>query len=105
MMSWIQQTLDGTEFKVLVQPRGSRNEIVGLHGDALKIKLTAPPVEGAANRMCTQFLAKTLKVPKSDVVIVRGHGSRSKKILVRSISRKRVESVLMRRTPLVSKPV
>ena len=84
---WIQETADGVVFKVIVQPRGSKNEIIGLQGDARKIKLTAPPVEGAANKMCVEFLAKTLKVRKSDVEIIRGQASRSKKLLVRSATR------------------
>jgi uncharacterized protein (TIGR00251 family) len=91
---WIQETPDGVIFKVIVQPRGSRNEIAGLQGDALKIRLTAAPVEGAANRMCIEFLAKSLKVRKSDVEIVRGQGSRTKKMLVRSATRKKIETLL-----------
>ena len=93
-MLWIQETPDGIIFKVTVQPRGARNEIVGLQGDALKIRLTAPPVEGAANKLCVEFLAKSLKVRKSDVEIIRGRSSRSKKVLVRSQTRKAVESLL-----------
>ncbi len=91
---WIQETPEGVIFKVIVQPRGSKNEIVGLQGDALKIRLTAPPVEGAANKMCIEFLAKSLKVRKSDVEIVRGQGSRTKKMLVRSARRKKIESLI-----------
>ncbi len=72
----------GVVFAVFVQPKASRNQVAGLHGDALKIRLTAPPVEGAANKACTQFLAKTLGVPKSAVEIVSGHASRNKKILI-----------------------
>ena len=56
--------------------------IVGLHGDALKIKLKAPPVDGAANKMCVQYLAKCLKVPKSSLEVISGHTSRSKMILI-----------------------
>ena len=91
---WIQETREGVILKVTVQPRGSRNEIAGLQGDALKIKLTAPPVEGAANKLCVEFLAKALKVRKSDVEIIHGQKSRSKKVLVRSTTRKRIESLL-----------
>lgn len=91
---WIQETPEGVIFKVIVQPRGSKNEIVGLQGDALKIRLTAPPVKGAANKMCIEFLAKSLKVRKSDVKIVRGQGSRAKKVLVRSATRKKIEPLL-----------
>jgi len=93
-MLWIQETPDGVIFKITVQPRGSKNEIAGLQGDAMKIRLTAPPVEGAANKMCVEFLAKSLKVRKSVVEIIRGRTSRSKKVLVRSATRKEIESLL-----------
>ncbi len=93
-MLWIQETADGVVFKAIVQPRSSSNEITGLHGDALKIRLTAPPVEGAANKMCIGFLAKCLKVKKSDIQIVRGQSRRAKKVFVKSASRREVESLL-----------
>ncbi|MBW1752297.1 MAG: DUF167 domain-containing protein, partial [Deltaproteobacteria bacterium] len=50
----IQENSDGITFKVYIQPRSSKNMIAGLHGDALKIKLKAPPVDGAANKMCIE---------------------------------------------------
>lgn len=93
-MWWVQETPEGVIFKITVQPRASRNEIVGLQGDALKVKLTAPPVEGAANRLCVAFLAKSLGVRKSDVEIIQGKRSRAKKVLVRSAGRDSVESLL-----------
>lgn len=93
-MPWIRETPEGVVFKAAIQPKSARNEIIGVRGDALKIKLTAPPVEGAANRMCVEFLARSLKVRKSDVEIVRGKGSRTKQVLVRSATRKKVESLL-----------
>ena len=70
-------------FKVRVQPKSARNEIVGLHEDALKVKLPAPPVDGAANKACVAFLAKTLGVSKSSVEIVSGHKDRNKVVAVR----------------------
>ncbi len=76
------ETADGIRFQVAVQPKSSRNLIVGRHGYSLKIKLKAPPVDGAANRMLIQFVAKVLKVPKSAVEIVAGHTSRVKQLLV-----------------------
>ena len=76
------ETADGIRFQVVVQPKSSRNLIMGLHGEALKIKLKAPPVEGAANRMLVQFVAKALKVPKYKVEIVAGQTSRVKQLLV-----------------------
>lgn len=93
-MLWIQETPEGVIFKAAIQPRGSRNEIVGLKGDALKIRLTAPPVQGAANKKCVEFLAESLKVRKSDVEIVQGQGSRIKQILVRWVTPRKIESLL-----------
>jgi uncharacterized protein (TIGR00251 family) len=94
---WVQETPEGVTFKVTVQPRASRNEIVGLQGDALKVRLTAPPVEGAANRLCVEFLAKCLRVRKSDVEIIQGKRSRAKKVLVRSAGRDSAKSLLKTR--------
>ena len=75
---------EGIIFKVFVQPKSSKNIIVGLHGDALKIKLTAPPVENAANAMCVKFLAKALSVSKSSIEIIAGHTSRNKQVLLKT---------------------
>ena len=79
----IQKNPKGLVFSVFVQPRSSKNMIVGAHGDALKIKLTAPPVEGEANKMCISVLAKSLKIPKSSLEILSGHTSRSKRVLLK----------------------
>ncbi len=76
----------GLVIKVFVQPRSSRNSIVGPHGDALKIKLTAPPVAGEANRLCIKFLAKSLGLPKTALEILSGHTSRTKQVLVHTNS-------------------
>ncbi len=75
---------DGLTFWVLVQPRASRKAVVGVHQDALKVKLTAPPVEGAANAQCLEVLAKALDRPKSTLAIVNGQTNRRKQILVRA---------------------
>ncbi len=80
-MSFIKESSRGIVVKVFVQPRSSRNSIEGLHGDALKIRLKAPPVDGAANKMCISFLAKCVGVPKSTVEVLSGHASRTKRIL------------------------
>jgi uncharacterized protein (TIGR00251 family) len=80
----IQKHPQGAVFKVLVKPRSFKNMITGLHDDALKIKLTAPPVNNAANRMCVKFLAKALDVPKSSLEIVSGHTSHNKLVLLYS---------------------
>jgi uncharacterized protein (TIGR00251 family) len=81
MDALIKKHADGYTINIYVQPRAAKNAIAGLHDQTLKIRLTAPPVDGAANKMCLQFLAKQLNVPKSALQIVSGHGSRSKTIL------------------------
>lgn len=71
---------------VVIQPKASRDEIVGRHGDAIKIKLTAPPVEGKANAALIAFLAKKLGIPKSAITILRGHASRRKTIAITGVT-------------------
>ncbi|WP_244151817.1 DUF167 domain-containing protein [Malonomonas rubra] len=77
-----------------VQPRSSRNQLVGLQGDVLKIKLTSPPVEGAANKACCAYLAKLFGISKSSVVLVAGDKSRQKRILLKGVEMPQAEVVL-----------
>ncbi len=83
---WFRETADGVTFRVHVQPRAARNRLQGMHDDALKISLTAPPVEGAANRLCRDFLAQLLGLPRALVEVVGGHKSRRKTIYVAGLS-------------------
>jgi uncharacterized protein len=83
-MTWIKETPGGVTVSLLIQPRASKNEIVGPQGESLKVRLTAPPVAGAANKMCAAFLAKCLGISKSSLEIVSGQSSRHKQILIRS---------------------
>ena len=85
----------GVAFAVRVVPRASRNEIVGVHGDALKVRLTAPPVEGRANEALIAFLAQRLGVRKSQVEIVAGATSRHKVIRVSGLSAQEVREHLL----------
>jgi hypothetical protein len=78
----IKKTDSGISFKIFVQPKASKNSVVGVHDDALKIRLTAPPVDGAANKLCIKYLSKITGIPKSAVEITSGHSSRTKHILV-----------------------
>ena len=78
----VQKSKDGIIFQVKVQPKASRNELAGLYQDALKIRLTAPPVEGKANKALIDFLADWLGVKKSQVEIVSGQLSKIKIIKV-----------------------
>ena len=78
----IQKMDDGVIFRIKVQPRAAKNEIVGVQGDALKIRINAPPVKGKANRALVDFLAERLEVRKSEVEIISGRTSSVKKIKV-----------------------
>jgi uncharacterized protein len=82
----INETAAGVTFAVKVQPRAKRNAIVGEVGEALKVALTAPPVNGKANEACVEFFSEILRVPRSAVMIAAGGTSRNKVIRVVGIS-------------------
>lgn len=89
--------LDGPEgalVTVSVLPRAARTEYAGVQGDALKFRVAAPPVEGAANEALCAFLAERFGIPRSAVAIRAGHGSRRKRVLLKGVSVKRVRAVL-----------
>jgi uncharacterized protein len=69
-------------FAVRVTARASRSEIAGEHNGALRVRIAAPPVEGAANRELTKLLAKTFKLPQSAVEIIAGNNSKNKTIRI-----------------------
>lgn len=89
-----QEQEDGLVLRVVVQPRASRSEFCGLQGDELKLRLTAPPVDGAANACCQEFLAKWFRVPKSAVRIEAGESSRHKRIRVLGVTAAALERTL-----------
>ena len=82
---------DGIRFTVRVQPRASRNELGGAHGEALKVRLTSPPVDGAANAALIDFLASSLDVSRRAVRIVSGEASRTKVVEIDGIAPAAVE--------------
>ncbi len=90
----VQDRPEGVVLTVQVQPKASQTEYVGLHGDALKIRIAAPPVEGAANDALCSYLAEQFGLQKSAVVIQSGHGSRRKRVLLKNVSAQRVREVL-----------
>ena len=69
-----------------VTPRGSRNEIIGWRGNILSVKLTAPPVEGAANKSCVEYLAEALGVKRSQVRLISGEKSREKLLEIEGLT-------------------
>jgi uncharacterized protein (TIGR00251 family) len=86
---------------IRVQPRSSRNQVAGLYQNALKIRLTAPPVDNAANKACLKFLARELGIAKSRLSIAAGASSRNKTILVSPETGKEKQAVLDRLDRLV----
>jgi uncharacterized protein (TIGR00251 family) len=90
----IRETPSGATFQVKVHPRTKKNAITGEVGGALKLALTAPPIEGRANQACIEFLAEVLKVPRSSVTIAAGESSRNKVIRVRGLSAAQIEQRL-----------
>lgn len=90
----IRDTPSGATFQVKVHPRAKKNAITGEVGDALKVALTAPPVEGRANQACIAFLSEVLNVPRSSVTIAAGENSRNKVIRVSGLSAAQVEDRL-----------
>lgn len=77
-------TKDGIVLNLHIQPRASKNEICGLLDNALKIRLTSPPVDGAANKLCREFLAELFHVPRSAIEIISGETSRHKRVSISS---------------------
>lgn len=96
--SYVSVTEKGVILNLHIQPRASKNEICGLLDNSLKIRLTSPPVEGAANKLCREFLADLLRVPKSAVEIISGETSRHKRVRIATDDpdgiRSRIEGML-----------
>jgi uncharacterized protein len=90
----IHESAKGITFAVKVHPRARKNVITGVVGDALKLMLTAPPVEGKANHAVIEFFADLFQIPRSSVTIASGETSRNKVIRVSGISRAAVEQRL-----------
>jgi uncharacterized protein len=90
----IKNSPTGTTFAIKVHPRAKKTAITGEVGDALKLSLTAPPVDGKANAACIDFFAKLLNLPRSSVTIAAGEASRNKVIRVAGMSAEEIEKCL-----------
>ncbi len=93
-MIWLREGNDGVVLSLHIQPGAKKTEISGIHGDALKIRLAAPPVDGKANDALLAFLARTLGLPKSRVLLISGQTSRSKRVAVTGLSSAEIASRL-----------
>lgn len=85
-MQWNRAVENGVELRVKIIPRASRTEAQGLHGDALKVCLTAAPVDGKANEALIRFLADTLEVPRANIEIRAGQTGRKKIVQIAGIN-------------------
>lgn len=90
----IHESAGGASFAVKVHPRARKNAITGTLGDALKVALTAPPVEGKANQAVIEFFADLFEIPRSSVTIASGETSRNKVIRISGLSAGRVREHL-----------
>ena len=81
-MSWYQLGRDGLTLHIHAQPGAKRTEVVGLHGDCIKVRLASPPVDGKANECLVDFLARRLGVRRGQIVVARGANSRRKDVFV-----------------------
>lgn len=95
-MTFLREQADATSvsLSVHVQPKASRTRIAGLHGEALKLCITSPPVDGKANAAVIQFFAKLFKIPRAAVTIASGEASRDKRIILAGVSMAQAEAVL-----------
>jgi len=92
----VHESAAGVTFAVKVHPRAKKNAVTGELGDALKLALTAPPLDGRANEACVEFFANLLDVPRSSVTIASGETSRRKVIRVAGVSAEEIRKRLGR---------
>jgi len=93
-MSWLTDSPEGAILTLRIIPRAAKNTIQGEYGEALKIRLTAPPVEGAANTALLKFLSKQLMIPRSRIQILSGATARNKRVLLAALSASTALSIL-----------
>lgn len=83
----VTESSKGISFSIRIHPRARKNAITGVIGDALKLALTAPPVEGRANQAVIEFFAELFEIPRSSVTITSGETSRNKKVRIAGLTR------------------
>lgn len=91
---WLEPTARGIRLRIHVQPGAKRSETAGLHGDALKVRLQAPPIEGRANDELIRFLAKRLGCRRQQVTLVSGESSREKVVVIEGLAEDAVRRIV-----------
>jgi len=100
----VRKSKRGVVLAVHVTPRSARNEIVGVHGTALKVRVSASPVKGRANRALVELLAATLAIPKGQIEVIAGLRSRDKVMAISGLSREMIAAVLQKSLSERGKP-
>jgi uncharacterized protein len=96
-VGWLTESNGAVTIAIKVVPRASKNQIVGVEGDVLKIRLNAPPVEGKANDALVAFLADTLKIRRAQIEIIVGDTSRKKLLRVRGVTANQIEIIAQKK--------
>ncbi|MEI6563611.1 MAG: DUF167 domain-containing protein [bacterium] len=89
-MTWITECKSDVIIRVHATPRASKSQIQGQHGDALKIRLQAPPVDGKANDALIEFLSETLGIPQRQITLLSGQTSRQKRVAIQGVTARQV---------------
>ncbi|MBN1547038.1 MAG: YggU family protein [Syntrophaceae bacterium] len=100
----MKETSHGMTFPIQVIPRSRKSEIVGILNDTLKVRLTAPPVDGKANEECVRFFSDLLNIPRNRISIISGQTSRKKTLLISGIGKEDLASMLSVVTPVNRAP-
>ncbi len=94
MSAWLREAGGGVRIDLAVTPRASRSEVAGVAGERLRVRVAAPPVDGAANAELARLLARVLGVPRAAVEVVAGAGGRRKTVLVRGVAAEAVRRLV-----------
>lgn len=88
----LKESKDGIILQLRISPNASKNEIIRTE-EILKVKITAQPIDGKANKALIEFLSKSFKIPKSYIEILKGETSKDKTILIKTFDRKKIEKI------------
>ena len=88
----LKEVKEGLLLSLKISPNSSKNEFI-INGDSIKLKITAPPVDGKANKFLTEFLSKNFKIPKSSIEIVKGETSKEKTILLKTSDISKIDEI------------
>lgn len=93
-MIGLREEADGVSFEVRVQPRSSKTEISGIQDGVLRVRLTSPPVDGAANRQCIELFSRKMKIPKRAIRIASGAKARRKRLKILGLGVEEIKNIL-----------